>query len=128
MMRVRPLAIAGAFCIPAFAPEPAAPQPAPSFQSSCEDLRKSMATLDRRGDPLITIDVVGPLTDVKFDGVLAYLSMCKAPHPRVVCVTYSTGGRRPGDKVILTGAIHPRGEDLIVLDPCLHYPPDIGPR
>jgi hypothetical protein len=71
MMWARLSAFAGALCILAVAPHPAVSQPAPSFQSSCEDLRKSMATLDRKGDPLITIDVVGPLTDVKFDGVLA---------------------------------------------------------
>jgi hypothetical protein len=36
----------------------------------------------RTDEELITIEVVGPLTGVEFDGTLAYLTMCAPPDPR----------------------------------------------
>jgi hypothetical protein len=48
--------------------------------------------------------------------------MCEPPDPQVLCVTYETGGRKRGDRVVLTGSYSRRGPDHILLDPCLHGP------
>ena len=97
-------------------------QPAPSFRSTCQDLRASIRKLDPKPDDYLVIEVVGPLADVQSDGVLAYMLMCSPPDPQVLCVTYSAGGRKKGDQVILAGTYGERGPDHIMLDPCLHHP------
>ena len=98
-------------------------QPAPSFRSTCQDLRASVRKLNPNPDDYFTIEVVGTLPDVHSDGVLAYMLMCSSPDPQVLCVTYSTSGRKKGDSVILAGTYSQRGPDHIMLDPCLHHPP-----
>jgi len=100
-------------------------QPAPSFLAKCGELRKAVSNLKPKdGEELITIEVEGELTTVKSDGGLVYLLMCRAPDPRVLCVTYETNGRKVGDRVILTGSYSQRGPNHILLDPCLHNPPE----
>ena len=98
-------------------------QPAPSFRASCGELRAAITTLDRDDEALVTIEVEGALRQVHFDGVLAYLVMCAAPDPQVLCVTYATGGRKVGDRAAVTGAFTQRGPDHVLLDPCLPSPP-----
>jgi hypothetical protein len=97
-------------------------QPAPSFRSTCQDLRAAVRQLDPDPEAYFTIEVVGPLADVKTDGVLVYMLMCAPPDPQVLCVTYSMSGRKAGDQVILAGTYSERGPDHIMLDPCLHHP------
>jgi hypothetical protein len=100
----------------------AAAQPEPSFRSTCRDLRASLQLLDPKPDDYLTIEVTGALTDVHSDSVLTYMLMCSPPDPQVLCVTYSAGGRKKGDDVILAGTYSQRGPDHIMLDPCLHHP------
>lgn len=99
----------------------AASQPDASFRSSCGDLRASLAKLDLGDARLVVIQVLGRLTAVRFDGALAYLSVCSPPDPQVLCITYSTNDRKVGDEIVLSGAYEPRGSDRILLDPCLHF-------
>jgi hypothetical protein len=99
-------------------------QPAPSFRSTCGELRASIQQLDPKPDDYFTIEVVGTLTNVQSDGVLAYMLMCSPPDPQVLCVTYSTSGRKKGESVILAGTYSERGPDHIMLDPCLHLSPE----
>jgi hypothetical protein len=106
------------------APMDAVAQPAPSFLAKCGELRKEIGKLKKSDEELITIEVEGELTTVKSDGGLVYLLMCRAPDPQVLCVTYETNGRKPGDRVILTGSYSQRGPNHILLDPCLHNPPE----
>jgi len=96
-------------------------QPAPSFRSTCQELRASVQRLNPQPDDYFTIEIVGTLTDIHSDNVLVYMLMCSPPDPQVLCVTYSVGGRRKGDKVILAGTFSRRGPDHIMLDPCLHH-------
>jgi hypothetical protein len=98
-------------------------QPEPSFRSTCADLRSAIGELGRTDEELITIEVVGPLTGVEFDGTLAYLTMCAPPDPAVLCVTYGTGGLDVGDVTALSGSFSQRGPDHVLLDPCLSSPP-----
>ena len=105
-------------------PAPAEAQPAPTFRATCENLRTAIREHRVDGSELVTIEVVGTLTIVHSDGTLVYLGMCKAPDSEVLCVTYETGGRKVGDRVVLTGAFNPRGPDHIQLDPCLHHVPE----
>lgn len=107
----------------ALAPAASLSQPAPSFRASCGELRAAIATLDRGDDALITIEVEGALRQVHFDGVLAYLVVCAVPDPQVLCVTYSTGDRKVGDRATITGAFTQRGPEHVLLDPCLPSPP-----
>ena len=97
-------------------------QPEPSFRTSCAGLRGAIEKLNRSGEGLITIQVEGALRNV-FDGALAYLLLCTPPDPQVLCITYSTGGRKTGDKVVLTGNFSQRGADHVLLDSCLPSPP-----
>ena len=41
-----------------------------------------------------------------------------------MCVTYSTSGRKAGEVVVASGALSRRGAAHVLLDPCLHVPPD----
>jgi hypothetical protein len=97
-------------------------QPEPAFRSTCKDLRASIEKLDPKPDDYLTIEVAGTLTDVQSDNTLAYMVMCAPPDPQVLCVTYSAGGRKKGDAVILAGTYSQHGPDHIMLDPCLHHP------
>jgi hypothetical protein len=124
-MIVRLAVTAFALVVAGLTPREAVAQPAPSFLAKCGELRKAVTGLKPKdGEELITIEVEGELTTVKEQGGLVYLLMCKAPDPQVLCVTYQTNGRKPGDKVILTGSYSQRGPNHILLDPCLHKPPD----
>lgn len=117
------LAVTAFALVVIFGAPPRAPaQPAPSFLAKCGELRNAVAGLKPKdGEELITIEVEGELTTVKSDGGLVYLLMCRPPDPQVLCVTYETNGRRPGDRVILTGSYIQRGPNHIMLDPCLHH-------
>lgn len=66
----------------------------------------------------ISFGITGELTSVKFDGALAYLTMCDTPGPQVLCVTYSTNGLKAGDKVAFAGGYNEAG-GRVILDPCL---------
>ena len=102
---------------------PALAQPEPSFRATCAELRTAIRRLDLIRDPLVTIQVVGPVRMVHSDGVLAYIAVCAPPDPEVLCVTYDTNGRKPGDAVVVSGAYGERGPNHIQLDPCLHFLP-----
>jgi hypothetical protein len=78
-------------------------QPEPPFCAACGELPAAITRLDASGAALITIEVDGLLRDARSDGALAYLLMCAPPDPLVLCVTYSTGGRKAGDRAVLTG-------------------------
>jgi hypothetical protein len=106
-------------------PTPVEAQPAPSFRSTCQDLRGSVRHLNPKPDDYFTIEVVGTLTDVQSDGVLAYMLMCSPPDPQVLCVTYSVDDLKKGDKVFFAGTYSERGPDHIMLDPCLHHRPPV---
>lgn len=67
----------------------------------------------------ISMAITGVLTNVKFDGALAYLTMCGNSEPQVLCITYSTNGMKVGDKVAFAGGYNRAGKDRVVLDPCL---------
>jgi hypothetical protein len=109
-------------CFAAMTPMAVEAQPEPSFRSTCQNLRMSVRTLNPKPDDYFTIEVSGTLTDVHSDGALVYMLMCSPPDPQVLCVTYSTGGRKKGDRVIFAGTYSQRGPDHIMLDPCLHHP------
>ena len=51
----------------------------------------------------ISFAITGKLTDVKFDGALAYLTMCDTPGPQVLCVTYRTNCLKVGDRMAFAG-------------------------
>jgi hypothetical protein len=126
-MACRPAIVAAALACSVIGPSTAPrAQPEPSFRSTCRDLRASVRQLDSADDALVTIQVVGPLTAVHFDGAVAYMGMCSPPDPQVLCVTYSTDGWKKGDVVVLSGTYSQRGPDHILLDPCLHSPPPPG--
>jgi hypothetical protein len=103
---------------------PARAQPEPSFDADCGELRTAIETLGDIGDRLVTIRVKGTLRGVQSDAALAYLLLCAAPDPQVLCVTYSTGGRKAGEQVTVTGTFSPRGPNHVLLDPCLPEPKD----
>jgi hypothetical protein len=115
---IRAFIVAG---LPGLLVASATAQPAPSFRASCGELRREIAKLNWNQGELVTFEVVGTLTVVHDDGALAYLGMCRAPDPLVLCVTYKTNGRKPGERAVLTGSYIPRGPDHIQLDPCLHH-------
>lgn len=111
-------------CIMAALCTPAEAQPEPSLRSSCAELRQAVATLDLDDEKLVTIQVVGALTAVQHDGALGYLAMCAPPEPQVLCVTYSIGDWKIGDRVTLTGTLSMPSPHHVLLDPCLHSPPE----
>ncbi len=96
-------------------------QPAPSFLAACADIRREIAKLDFRGDPLIVIQVAGKLREIR-SGNPVLIALCDAPAPRVICVTYSSEGLVLDQEIVVSGSIARRSAALIVLDPCLHYP------
>jgi hypothetical protein len=96
-------------------------QPEPSFRSTCGDLRESLRKLNSKPDDYFTIEVADTLTGVHSDGALVYMTMCSPPDPQVLCVTYSMGDRKKGEKAIIVGPYSERGPDHIMLDPCLHH-------
>jgi hypothetical protein len=103
----------------------ASAQPAPSFQARCGELRAAMAALNgREKSELITIEVAGTLEYLQEGSGLVHLGLCGPPHPRVLCVTYASNGRRLKDRVVVVGSVVPRGPDFIQLDPCLHRLPE----
>jgi hypothetical protein len=96
-------------------------QPEPSFGATCDKLRTALETLSPTPEDYITIEVVGRLEEIHSDGTLVYMLMCTPPNPRVLCVTYSVGERKVGDRTILTGTYNNHGPDHVMLDPCLHH-------
>ncbi len=117
-MSIHRTAVATATCL-FLATGAALAQPEPSFRARCGELRAAIARLDASGEALITIEVEGVLRDARSDGALAYLLMCAPPDPLVLCVTYSTGGRKAGDRTVVTGNFTQRDPDHVLLDPCL---------
>lgn len=118
-----------AFCIvlTAFAQEAHA-QPAPSFSATCDNVRRLADRLNPAGEEVVVIEVTGELLLAQSDGILAYMGMCGKPAPRVLCATYRLDDYKVGDRVTIAGSYHRNSPDFITLDPCLHYPPESGPR
>ena len=110
------------FCAAMPAPTAQA-QPATSLTASCASLRTGLEKLNPPESELVTIDVVGKLVNSHFDGAIAYLALCEAPDPEVLCITYSTGDLKPGDMVMVSGGYGRPDADHVILDPCLPYPP-----
>lgn len=98
-------------------------QPATSLTASCASLRTGLEKLNPPDSELVTIDVVGKLVNSHFDGAIAYLALCEAPDPEVLCITYSIGDLKPGDMVMVSGGYGRPDADHVILDPCLPYPP-----
>lgn len=94
----------------------------PSVQARCEEVRRLTQGVET-GEKRIDFSVVGALTLVQFDGVLAYLGLCAAPDPKVLCVTYQTNGLKVGDVVAVAGGYSRPDADHILLDPCLASEP-----
>lgn len=117
-------AAALASCVVVGAATLAEAQPEPSLRATCRELRSAVQTLDLDAEKLVTIQVVGTLTTVQTDGALAYMAMCAPPEPQVLCVTYTTGDRKIGDRVVLSGTVSQPSPNHILLDPCLHSPPE----
>jgi len=96
------------------------------IRASCGELR--MATRDLAPEDaarFVELTVVGRLTLVESDGALAYLGLCGAPDPEVLCVTYETGGLKVGDMVGVSNGVggYARPDaDHVLLDPCLPSP------
>jgi hypothetical protein len=94
--------------------------------AACEDLRASLHGVEKEDQERLELSVLGVLTMVEFDGALAYLAVCAAPAPQVLCIAYGTNGFEVGDPVILSGGLggYARPDpDHILLDPCLPSPP-----
>jgi hypothetical protein len=70
-------------------------------------------------DARVSMVVKGKLSEVHWDGVIAYLEMCDPKSLRVVCVTYATNGMRAGDIVSFAGGYVSANEKWVKLDPCL---------
>lgn len=92
----------------------------PEIPATCETIG---GWIDRAPeiDARITMTIVGPVTEVHWDGSLAYLLMCEQTSVQVMCVTYSTNDLEPGDVVLLAGGYSRVGEKQVLLDPCLPY-------
>ena len=90
----------------------------PDRVASCEDIR-AWADKAPNTDARISLAIRGALSRVRGDSALAYLTMCAAPHPEVVCVTYSRNGMSTGDVVTFAGGYRRLDTNRIVLDPCL---------
>jgi hypothetical protein len=101
----------------------ASAQPAPTFETTCGELRAEMKKLGPVDD-LTVIAVRGRLTLADHSGPLAYMSVCSAPDPKILCVTYGLSGHVVGDDVVLTGSLARVGPDNIMLDPCLNSSPE----
>lgn len=71
----------------------------------------------------ISLTIRGRLAAVDHDGALAYLVLCEPSDVQVLCITYETGGRKPGDGVVMAGGYIRAGERRVVLDPCLAADP-----
>ena len=99
---------------------PAVAQPAPSFRATCDTLRASLDQLGADRDSYVTIQVVGRLEFVSKTESVALLGMCGPPHPRVLCVTYTTDEWKVGDTAMISGAFSEDRPGYIKLDPCLH--------
>ncbi|MEJ8571384.1 hypothetical protein [Microbaculum marinum] len=67
----------------------------------------------------ISLAIDGKLSEVHWDGALAYLIMCEPEQVQVMCVTYDTNGLEPGETVSFGGGYSQIGPTHIVLDPCL---------
>jgi len=91
---------------------------APDLTANCETIG-DWSKKAPSGDMRIDLAIKGPLSQVSFDGALAYLVMCKSPDVTVTCVTYSTNGMAAGDVVRFGGGFAFFGRDRIMLDPCL---------
>lgn len=71
----------------------------------------------------ISLTVRGRLSLVDHDGTLAYLIMCEPEDVQVLCITYETGGRVPGDGAVIAGGYIRADERRVILDPCLAADP-----
>ncbi|WP_140421906.1 hypothetical protein [Rhodomicrobium vannielii] len=91
---------------------------APDLTATCETIA-DWSKKAPSGDIRIDLAIEGALSEVTFDGVLAFLVMCRAPGMTVTCVTYSTNGMAAGDVVRFGGGMQIAGPDRIILDPCL---------
>ncbi|MBS7544214.1 hypothetical protein KHC19_13990 [Ancylobacter oerskovii] len=90
----------------------------PDTLATCETLRH-WADRAPQTDDRITLGIHGALTGVHFDGVMAYLLMCDPAGVQVMCVTYGTNGRVPGDVVVFGGGYSRVDDHHVMLDPCL---------
>lgn len=90
----------------------------PASIANCETLPTTLAGFKQPADR-VDLWVSGPLTLVQGDGAVWYLAICSSPAVRVLCVAYSDNGMRPGDRVMLRGAMRREDERHVLLDPCL---------
>ena len=90
----------------------------PASIATCENLETATAGFRPPGSR-VDLWVSGALTLVRTDGVLWYLAICSSPGVRVMCVTYSDNGMKPGERVTLRGAYGRQDERHVLLDPCL---------
>jgi hypothetical protein len=97
----------------------AEPEMKPRHNTSCSGLSATLKGLGQQPDERIDLWVSGPLTFLHSDGALWYLAICSEPGIRVLCVTYSDNGMKPGEKVLVRGGMRMLDQTHIVLDPCL---------
>jgi hypothetical protein len=101
---------------------PASAQPEPSVRASCGDLREALAGLPPpSGEAYMTIQVEGEVSAATSGEALVFMVICRPPDPQVACITYTTEGRGPGDRIVVAGAYTPGDPNRIVLDPCIHF-------
>lgn len=74
----------------------------------------------------ISLTVRGRLNSVDQDEALAYMVLCEPQEVQVLCITYETGGRKPGDGVVLAGGFIRAEGQRVILDPCLASDPRIA--
>lgn len=91
----------------------------PERTASCSDLEETIRDFRLPIEQRVDLWATGPLTIVDTDRVLWYLGICATPSIRVLCVTYSDNGMKPGDIVTVRGAMNVQDAKHILLDPCL---------
>jgi hypothetical protein len=91
--------------------------------ASCDQVRAMASGV---GIPEFRVDlsVAGPLTSVRTDGALWYLTMCNLPDVRIMCVAYQSNDMKAGETVFIKGGYRRVDPNHILLDPCLANRPD----
>lgn len=95
----------------------------PPRQARCSEVAGLIAGRETE-QKRVDFSVTGALALVHSDGALAYLGLCGAPDPKVLCVTYQTNGLQVGDEVVVTGGFAKPEPDFVLLDPCMASRPE----
>jgi len=105
-----------------FAGRPAFSHPEqPAKPASCESIAAQLPD-SIPADSRVDMAITGTVSLVRTDGALWYVAVCSDPGVRVLCVTYSAGDLKPGDKAVLRGGYNRQDKRHVLLDPCLASP------